>query len=127
MKLVYKSIVCLFLLTFAFSCEKSENSSLTDVKQTSEQLGSEDGLEQPPVTMKNSNGEEVTVVYFAKGEKVAIKITKNGKEREFEARGTSNAGGLVFSDGVSTWEMLDKVSGKLTDKEGNVVLYRSEE
>ncbi|MFA7448189.1 MAG: hypothetical protein WCY77_07135 [Weeksellaceae bacterium] len=123
MKLVYKSIVILFLLTLSLSCEKTESSSIA----TEQKAADDNDLAQAPILMKNSQGEEATVVYFAKGEKVAIKITMYGEERVFEARGTSDTGGLVFSDGNSTWEMLDKISGKLTDKEGNVVMFRGEE
>lgn len=123
MKLVFKSIVILFLLKLALSCEKTESSSVA----TEQKAADENDLAQAPILMKNNQGDEVTVVYFAKGEKVAIKITINGEERVFEARGTSDTGGLVFSDGNNTWEMLDKISGKLTDADGKVVMFRGEE
>lgn len=123
MKLVYKSIVILFLITLAFSCEKTESSSIA----TEQKAADDNDLAQAPILMKNSQGEEATVVYFAKGEKVAIKITMNGEEKIFEARGTSDTGGLIFTDGNDSWEMLDKLSGKLIEKDGNVVMFRGEE
>lgn len=125
MKLVYKSLVCFSILMFSFSCEKTETNSVEPTAME-KMSASEDGLEQEPVNMKNRKGDEATVVYFARGEKVAIKITMNGEEKIFTARGTSDGGGLVFSDGNSTWEMLDVKSGRFTDKDGNIDVYRDE-
>lgn len=126
MKIINQIICGFFVLLLISSCQKTE-STPTETSKIENNQGSSDGLEQEPILMKNPQGEEATVVYFAQGDQVGIKITMNGEEKIYSARGTSDGGALVFSDGTSTWEMMDKMSGRFTDKDGKVHSYRADE
>src|SRR5690554_3495700 len=91
------------LLSFAvLSCEKSEKENPKQVNVSTEKNSD---LEQDALTMENSKGESIDVIYFAKGDKVAVKIRLNDKEIELLPQGTTSSGNPFFSNDEYTWEM----------------------
>ena len=104
---------------FLFSCQKTEtnNTATTEAAETS--------LEQEAKMLKNDKGETIKVVYFADGDEVAVKITKEGKEHKLNARGSNNKGEPIFTDETFAWEIMESgMSGRLTDKSGTISVYK---
>lgn len=121
MKNIYIAIFALFFLS---SCSKSEqNSSTVEGKKTP---STEVSQVQEPIKLKNSKGEEVSVVYFAEGDAVAVKIQKTGgKEEKLSAKTSNENGNPIFTNQNFMWEMTQEgKAGKLTDKDGNSSEYK---
>ena len=122
MKKLYVAIFALLLLN---SCSKNEqNSSSSSV--SSKTPSTEVSQVQEPMKMQNSKGEEIEVIYYAKGNAVAVKIQRKGKTEEKLAAKTSNAAGnTIFTNENYMWEMTQEgKGGKLSDKEGNSEEYK---
>lgn len=130
MKIAYKSLVLSLVTLMVFACQKSEETSKTESSQVqSENVTSPaENLEQEARIFVNEKGEEISIVYFANGEQVGVKLTINGQTRVLKANGTNRNGDPVFTDGEYAWEMLsDSMSGRLTDKSLNAVEYKIKE
>ena len=71
-------------------------------------------------------GEKITVEYFAEGTEVAVKVNKNNEgEHKLNAKGVTEGGNPLFSDGEVVWEMnSDGTSGTLTEKGGKVTVFK---
>lgn len=119
---IFGSLVALSLLS-AVSCNKNT----TEKEGTATEKSTEISLEQEAKILKNEKGESVTIVYYAAGDEVAVKLTKNGQEHQLKAKGSNNKGEPIFTDGTFAWEMMDSgFSGRLTDKTGNMEVYKPE-
>lgn len=105
------------------SCDKTAESTHATTENTAE---NEASLEQDARSLTNDKGEKLTVVYFAEGDMVAVKIKKDGgAEHRLSAKGVNERGEPMFSDGEYVWEMMeDGQTGKLTDKSGVTETYR---
>lgn len=119
-----------FLTIFAagllmFSCKKSETTNETALVTPSEN-STEISLEQDVKTMTGPNGEKIMVAYFAEGTEVAVKVNKNNEgEHKLSAKGVTDSGNPLFSDGEVVWEMnSDGTSGTLTEKGGKVTVFK---
>ncbi|WP_447951633.1 hypothetical protein [Chryseobacterium koreense] len=118
MKKLTLFLVALFFLN---ACKKqSENKPITDLNSK------EESLVQKASKLKNDQGEEIQVTYFAEGGVVAVKIQKTGdKELKLSAKTTNAKGNPIFTNEEVMWEMTqDGRAGKLTDKEGNSSDYQ---
>lgn len=117
-------IICLYLLLVGgiVACNKKEDSSAANT----EVAANEPSLEQEPLLLTSKDGSKLSVIYFAQGDVVAVKIQKDGgKEHILSAKGTSDSGNPIFTDGDYGWEMgADGRSGKLTTKEQKDVVYQ---
>lgn len=119
-----------FLTIFAagllmVSCKKSETTNETALATPSEN-STEISLEQDVKTMTGPNGEKIMVAYFAEGTEVAVKVNKNNEgEHKLSAKGVTDSGNPLFSDGEVVWEMnSDGTSGTLTEKGGKVTVFK---
>ena len=119
-----------FLTIFAagllmVSCKKSETTNETALATPSEN-STEISLEQDVKTMTGPNGEKIMVAYFAEGTEVAVKVNKNNEgEHKLSAKGVTDTGNPLFSDGEVVWEMnSDGTSGTLTEKGGKVTVFK---
>ena len=119
-----------FLTIFAagllmVSCKKSETTNETALATPSEN-STEISLEQDVKTMTGPNGEKIMVAYFAEGTEVAVKVNKNNEgEHKLNAKGVTEGGNPLFSDGEVVWEMnSDGTSGTLTEKGGKVTVFK---
>lgn len=82
-------------------------------------------LEQEVQILKNDKGDSIALTYFAKGDKVALKLKINQEEHELEAKGSNDKGYPIFTDDEYAWELMsDARSGKLTDKNKVSNIYR---
>lgn len=107
------------LLLLFISCKK------TEVQNSDNKTQQEISLEQKAQVLQNENGESVSVVYFAKGDEVAVKISLNNEEHELSAKGVNAKGEPIFTNGIFAWEIMeDGHSGRLTDKKGNAAIYK---
>lgn len=119
-----KGLLGLFLVsTLAFSCKKAETKSETENTKTPNNEVSQVQEAQP---LQNAEGEKIDVVYFAEGDKVAVRIKMpNGEECKLSAKGVTENGNPIFTDGKCIWEMHDDGhSGKLTDETGETKEYQ---
>lgn len=112
------------MAVFLVSCKQSSNS--TDATSTEAKAGNEEvSLEQKPLELKDDQGKSVTVIYFAKGDQVAVRLKLDGKEHELVAKGVTKAGNPIFTDEEVMWEMLaDGHSGKLTKKDNTSSVFK---
>ena len=112
----------ILLIGGVVACNKQENSSV----ENTEVASNEPSQEQEPLLLTNKEGEKLSVTYFAQGDVVAVKIKKDGgQEHVLSAKGTSDSGNPVFTDGEYAWEMgSDGRSGKLTTKDHKDVVYQ---
>ncbi len=116
------------LITFALflmnSCKKDEqnNHNTTEVSQADSK---EIGLVQEPIILVNDKGEEITMIYFAEGDMVAVKIQKKGEEEQsLSAKTVNEKGNPVFTNEKYMWEgSSEGKNGKLTDINGKVEQY----
>lgn len=117
-----KNLTLLLVTLFLFTSCKKENETQAVTAQDSKEVS----LVQDVTKLKNENGEEVAVTYFAEGGQVAVKIQKTGgKEQKLSAKTTSLSGNPVFANDEVMWEMTrDGKAGKLTDKAGNSSEYK---
>lgn len=117
MKIELKKFIPFFIFLFIFSCEKKDNAE--------QNLNSETSLEQKPQILTNSSGEKITVVYFAKGNEVAVKLKIGNEEKELTAKGTNPKGEPIFSNGEYAWEVMeDGNSGRLSDKNQKSEIFK---
>lgn len=112
------------VLSLVFSCKKSETSETANVTPTVN--NKEVSLEQDVKTLTGPNGEKITVAYFAEGTDVAVKVNKNNEgEHKLSAKGVTDNGNPLFTDGQVVWEMnSDGTSGTLTEKGGKVIVFK---
>ena len=111
-----------FGLTFT-ACKKAENQTV-ETEQTEET-----GLEQDAKILQNEAGDQLKVVYYAEGDKAAVKLTKNSEpEQTLVAKVVSSRGNPVFANDNMMWEMDEGgLSGTLTDKAGKEEKFREPE
>lgn len=106
---------------FLTACKKDQNST-ENISNTVENTTS---LEQKSQTLKSDNGEEISMVYYAEGNEVAVKMTKNNQEYKLLAKGTDENGNPIFSNQEFAWTLgEDGHQGFLMDKNGNKVKYK---
>lgn len=124
MKNVIFAVLALFLIQ---SCDKAENQP-QNPQEVSNDNPAAQSLVQKPLQLKNSNGETVTVTYFAEGDNVAVKISKNGEpEQKLTAKTTNAAGNPIFTNDEYMWEITQEGrAGKLSDKDGNGSEYKEQ-
>lgn len=116
----------IFVISLALiSCKKAETSNET-TSATPTENSTEVSLEQDVKTLTGPNGEKITVAYFAEGTEVAVKVNKNNEgEHKLTAKGVTDSGNPLFSDGEVVWEMnSDGTSGTLTEKGGKVTVFK---
>jgi ABC-type tungstate transport system permease subunit len=124
-KTIFK-IATILLALQLFSATACKN-EVKDQPTTTSQDTKETSLEQEPKMLKNEKGETLKVIYFANGDEVAAKITKDGKEHILKAKGTNNKGEPFFTDDTFAWEIMESgTSGRLTDKSGKFEVYKPE-
>lgn len=102
-------------------CKKEQNST----ENESNTMENTTSLEQKPQTLKSDSGEEITMVYYAEGTDVAIKMTKNNQEHKLLAKGTDDKGNPIFSNEEYAWILgEDGHEGFLLDKSGNKIKFK---
>ncbi len=116
-------ITALLAITLVASCEKKEN-TVTAIEDSTE--STEISQVQEPLKLKSGSGEEISVVYFAEGDAVGVKIQKTGEEEHhLSAKTTSANGNPIFANDVYMWEITQEgKGGRLTDKDGKSVEYK---
>ena len=107
------------------SCKKTETTNESSASAATEK-STEVSLEQDVKNLTGPNGEKITVAYFAEGTDVAVKVNKNNEgEHKLSAKGVTDNGNPLFSDGQVVWEMnSDGTSGTLTEKGGKVIVFK---
>ena len=123
MNINFLTIIALALVMV--SCKKAETANETSTASPTEN-NHEVSLEQVVKTLTGPNGEKITVEYFAEGTEVAVKVNKNNEgEHKLSAKGVTEGGNPLFSDGEVVWEMnSDGTSGTLTEKGGKVTVFK---
>lgn len=117
-------ILKLVVLTSVLIACKDETTKIDGAKKN-ESISVKDDLEQAPLLLKNKNGEQIKITYFAKDEEIGVRLRVNEEERELEAKGSNEIGNPVFSDGEYGWEMFtDGRSGRLFTKDSEGQLFR---
>jgi uncharacterized membrane protein YbjE (DUF340 family) len=110
--------ILIFSLLFFIACEKKEIPN-------SNSNNSEISLEQKPIILSDSIGNQISITYFAKGDEVAVKLKKDNVISELSAKGTNAKGEVIFSNEKFAWELMeDGRSGRLIDKEGKTNIYK---
>ncbi len=125
MKNIFFSLIAASLMLI--SCKKNEASP--ENKETTEAAKSNEiSLEQDVKILKSSKGDQLKVTYFAEGTDVAVKIQKNEEpEQKLSAKTVSEKGNPIFTNDTYMWEMNDSgTGGKLSDKDGNAMVYTVE-
>lgn len=108
-------------LGLAVSCGEKQN------QQPADDYAQEESLSQPQRSYKGSDGTTLTLIYFAKGNEVAVKLEKQGVKQELKAAGINHEGNPIFIGETFSWEMLqDGRSGKLTSKDQKTTIYKEE-
>ncbi|MDO5616857.1 MAG: hypothetical protein Q4G16_11745 [Cruoricaptor ignavus] len=107
------------------SCKKNETQSANET-QSHDTEHTEESMVQDAKSLKNSDGETISITYFAQGDEVAVKLKiGNEEQRTLSAKGTSSSGNPIFSDGTYAWEMSeDGQGGILSDGKTRGVSYR---
>ena len=117
MKVELKKYLAFLIFIFVFSCDKKDI--------TVQNINSEPSLEQKAQVLTNSSGEKITIVYFAKGNEVAVKLKVGDKEQELTAKGTNPKGEPIFSKGKYAWELMeDGHSGRLSDENRKSEIFK---
>ncbi len=117
MKVELKKYLAFLIFIFIFSCDKKDI--------TAQNINSETSLEQKAQVLTNSSGEKITIVYFAKGNEVAVKLKVGDKEQELTAKGTNPKGEPIFSNGKYAWELMeDGHSGRLSDENRKSEIFK---
>lgn len=120
-KVIWGIIITAGLMGVACKESKSEISEDSNPKEAQE------SLVQPERVYTNSEGETIHIIYFAKGDEVAVKLTQDGKTYELVAKGTNEKGNPTFTNENLIWEMLeDGQSGKLSQPNQKPVIYKEE-
>ena len=118
-----KFFISALVLILMASCAK-ESATNTDTNSGSEKDLNEVSLVQTPHKLENSKGELLTVTYFAKGKQVAVKLEREGQPEEvLTAKTISTKGEPVFSNEKFMWEGAIGEGGKLSDGDGNGIIY----
>lgn len=117
--------IILAMFAFLISCNK-ESSTTENSPVISDKNSKEVSLKQEPKTLTNDKGETIVVTYFAEGIDLAMTLKKNDEEEhKLVAKGTNPKGEPIFTDGFYAWELSDDgISGRLTDKQGNVSVFK---
>lgn len=123
MKTTFLTIFSAGLLLYF--CNKTETAT-SNSDLTAAQNSHEVSMEQDAKTLTGPNGEKITLVYFAEGIEVAVRVNKNNEgEHKLSAKGVTESGNPLFSDGEVVWEMnSDGTSGTLTEKGGKVTVFK---
>lgn len=117
-----KFVISTLVLFIVASCVKDQTTTANTTD--SQKDPNEVSLVQKPIKLKNSQGEEISVTYFANGEEVAVKIERNGiPADELTAKTISAKGDPVFTNEKWMWEGAIGKGGKLSDGEGNSTEY----
>ena len=113
------------MFAFLISCNK-ESSTTENSPVISDKNSKEVSLQQEAKTLINDKGETIVVTYFAEGIDLAMTLKKNDEEEhKLLAKGTNPKGEPIFTDGFYAWELSDDGnSGRLTDKQGNVSVFK---
>ena len=113
------------MFAFLISCNK-ESSTTENSLVISDKNSKEVSLKQEAKTLTNDKGETIVVTYFAEGIDLAMTLKKNDEEEhKLVAKGTNPKGEPIFTDGFYAWELSDDGnSGRLTDKQGNVSVFK---
>lgn len=105
------------------ACKESKS----EISEDSNPKEGQESLVQPERVYTNSEGATIHIVYFAKGDEVAVKLTQDGKTYELVAKGTNEKGNPTFTNENLIWEMLeDGQSGKLSQPNQKPVIYKEE-
>lgn len=123
MKIKFLTIIAVGLVLIG--CKKVETATdNSEVSATANTNGI--SMQQDVKTLNGPNGEQLTLVYFAEGTDVAVKVNKNSEgEHKLVAKGVTEGGNPLFSDGEMVWEMnQDGQSGSLTEKGGKVTVFK---
>ena len=117
--------IILAMFAFLISCNK-ESSTTENSPVISDKNSKEVSLKQETKTLTNDKGETIVVTYFAEGIDLAMTLKKNDEEEhKLLAKGTNPKGEPIFTDGFYAWELSDDGnSGRLTDKQGNVSVFK---
>ena len=117
--------IILAMFAFLISCNK-ESSTTENSLVISDKNSKEVSLKQEAKTLTNDKGETIVVTYFAEGIALAMTLKKNDEEEhKLVAKGTNPKGEPIFTDGFYAWELSDDGnSGRLTDKQGNVSVFK---
>ena len=117
--------IILAMFAFLISCNK-ESSTTENSLVISDKNSKEVSLKQEAKTLTNDKGETIVVTYFAEGIDLAMTLKKNDEEEhKMVAKGTNPKGEPIFTDGFYAWELSDDGnSGRLTDKQGNVSVFK---
>ena len=117
--------IILAMFAFLISCNK-ESSTTENSSVISDKNSKEVSLKQEAKTLTNDKGETLVVTYFAEGIDLAMTLKKNDEEEhKMVAKGTNPKGEPIFTDGFYAWELSDDGnSGRLTDKQGNVSVFK---
>ena len=117
--------IILAMFAFLIACNK-ETSTTENSPVISDKNSKEVSLKQEAKTLTNDKGETIVVTYFAEGIDLAMTLKKNDEEEhKLVAKGTNPKGEPIFTDGFYAWELSDDgYSGRLTDKQGNVSVFK---
>lgn len=110
--------LAMFIILLFAGCEKKEIANLNE-------NNTETSLEQEPIILSDSVGNQISVIYYAKGEEVAVKLKKNNVISELSAKGTNSKGEPIFTNDKFAWELMeDGHSGRLIEKNGKSIIYK---
>ena len=113
------SAFVLLLLFAIVSCNKKSETTATGKPEK------EISQEQEARVMKGKNGDSISVVYFAEGDEVAVRIKQGNQEHKLSAKGSNERGEPTFTDGNYAWEMTENgTAGRLTKKGDSAQTYR---
>ena len=117
--------IILAMFAFLISCNK-EADATQNTSMISDKNSKEVSLKQEAKTLTNDKGETLVVTYFAEGIDLVMTLKKNNEEEhKLVAKGTNPKGEPIFTDGFYAWELSDDGnSGRLTDKQGNVSVFK---
>lgn len=123
MKNVIIKLMLMVLTSMLIAC-KSETTKIERSEKNESEISTKDDLEQAPLLLKNKNGEQIKITFFAKDDEIAIKLLIKDELSTLESKGLNDKGNPIFSDQNYLWELFaDMKSGQLTDREGNISLY----
>lgn len=123
MKNVIIKLMLMVLTSMLIAC-KSETTKIERSEKDESEISTKDDLEQAPLLLKNKNGEQIKITFFAKDDEIAIKLLIKDELTTLESKGLNDKGNPIFSDQNYLWELFaDMKSGQLTDREGNISLY----
>lgn len=123
MKNVIIKLMLMVLTSMLIAC-KSETTKIERSEKDESEISTKDDLEQAPLLLKNKNGEQIKITFFAKDDEIAIKLLIKDELSTLESKGLNDKGNPIFSDQNYLWELFaDMKSGQLTDREGNISLY----